>query len=245
MRVATRRLRAILRAAGPLVAPPWSEPLRDDLAWLGGLLGPVRDLDVQVESFRREANALDVHDRRPITKFVKTLQSERQNKQVDLLAGLRSERYLTFIDRMMEAARSPNMADTVLTLKDIAAKEFTKLRKSVRRLDPVPTDAALHRVRIKAKRARYAAELAESVVGKCATKFIRSAKALQDLLGKHQDAVVGEQRVRALFAEAEGQRAAFTAGRLVERQRQRRDQARAALRPLWKKVNRRGRKAWL
>jgi CHAD domain-containing protein len=146
---------------------------------------------------------------------------------------------------MMEAARSPNMADTGLTLKDIAAKEFTKLRKSVRRLDSVPTDADLHRVRIKAKRARYAAELAESVVGKCATKFIRSVKALQDLLGKHQDAVVGEQRVRALFAEAKGQRAAFTAGRMVERQRQRRDQARAALRPLWKKMNRRGRKAWL
>ena len=83
------------------------------------------------------------------------------------------------------------------------------------------------------------------MVGKCAARFIRCAKTLQDLLGKHQDAVVGEQRVRALFAEAEGQRAAFTAGRMVERQRQRRDQARAALWPLWKKVNKRGKEAWL
>ena len=136
------------------------------------------------------------------------------------------------------------MIDTDLTLRDIAAREFKKLRKAVHRLDSVPTDAELHRVRIKTKRARYAAELAESGAGKSATRFIRCAKIMQDILGKHQDAVVGEQRVRALFAEAKGQRAAFTAGRIVERQRQRRDQARAAFWPLWKKINRRGRKAW-
>ena len=245
MRVATRRLRATLRAAQPLVASAWADPLREDLTWLGGLLGQVRDLDVQIASFRRDAKALDPRDRRPLLRFVKRLQSDRQAKQDELIAGLRSGRYLGFIDRMMQAAKAPSLIDTDVTLNDIAAKEFKKLRKAVQRLDTVPTDAELHRVRIKAKRARYAAELAQSTAGKAATKFIRCVKVLQDLLGKHQDAVVGEQRVRGLFAEAKGQRAAFTAGRLVERQRQRREQARAALWPLWKKVNKRGKKAWL
>ncbi|HEX2056720.1 MAG TPA: CYTH and CHAD domain-containing protein [Nitrospiraceae bacterium] len=244
MRVATRRLRAILRAAAPLLTPTWVQPLREDLVWLGALLGPVRDLDVQLDSFRREAKRLDVHDRGPLIRFVKRLLAERQRKQDDLVDGLRSKRYLGFIERLIEAADAPSIIETELTLKDIAAQEFKKLAKAVDRLDAVPSDVELHRVRIKAKRARYAAELAESAVGKRATKFIRSAKALQDVLGKHQDAVVGEQRIRTLFAEAKGRRAAFTAGRMVERQRQRRDQARALFWPLWKKVEKRARKVW-
>jgi CHAD domain-containing protein len=244
MRVATRRLRAILRAAAPLLVPTWAEPLREDLAWLSALLGPVRDLDVQIGAFRREAKELDASERRPLTRFVKSLQSERQTKHGELIAGLRSEQYLGFIDRLIQAAGSPHVLDTNLTFKEIARREFRKLRKAVRRLDSVPTDAELHRVRIKTKRARYAAELAESGVGKSAAKFIRCAKALQDILGKHQDAVVGEQRVRALFAKVQGKRAAFTAGRMVERQRQRRDQARTLFWSVWKKLNKQGKKAW-
>ncbi|MGH7181188.1 MAG: CHAD domain-containing protein, partial [Nitrospiraceae bacterium] len=43
MRVATRQLRAILRAAGPLLVPEWADSLQNELRWLGQLLGPVRD----------------------------------------------------------------------------------------------------------------------------------------------------------------------------------------------------------
>ena len=57
---------------------------------------------------------------------------------------------------------------------------------------------ALHAVRIKVKRARYAAELAQPVVGKPARRFIERAKDLQDLLGDHQDAVTAQERLRKL-----------------------------------------------
>lgn len=244
MRVATRRLRAILRAARPLCAPAWSEPIRTELAWLGGLLGPVRDLDVQIDSLRGEAKALDKNDRRPLTRFVRHLLSERQKKQDALVAGLRTERYLRFIEDLSQSVKAPEVMDARMTLGDIARREFKKLRKAVQRLKPVPTDAALHHVRIKTKRARYAAELAQATVGKGVRKFLRYTKDLQDLLGDHQDAVVGEQRVRALFAEAKGRRAAFTAGRIVERQRQIRDQVRGAFRSVWKKVDKQGKKTW-
>ena len=52
-RVATRRLRAVLRAARPLLDPGWTESLRAELSWLGGALGPVRDLDVLLDHLRR------------------------------------------------------------------------------------------------------------------------------------------------------------------------------------------------
>ena len=54
VRVAVRRARAVLRAARPLLDTEWSEPLRAELKWLGGVLGPRRDLDVLIERLRKE-----------------------------------------------------------------------------------------------------------------------------------------------------------------------------------------------
>ena len=58
LRVATRRLRAFLRAARPLVDKEWAVSLREELGWLGGHLGPARDLDVMLDRLRDEVAAL-------------------------------------------------------------------------------------------------------------------------------------------------------------------------------------------
>ncbi|HYM64458.1 MAG TPA: CHAD domain-containing protein, partial [Gaiellaceae bacterium] len=62
LRVATRRLRAVLRAAAPLLEREKSEPLRAELAWLADVLGPVRDLDVLGEYLRTEIRGLEPTD---------------------------------------------------------------------------------------------------------------------------------------------------------------------------------------
>jgi CHAD domain-containing protein len=131
-----------------------------------------------------------------------------------------------------------------VTLHDIAAAEFRKLRKAVRRLPADPTDDELHAVRIRGKRARYAAELAEGVVGKPAARFVQDAKRLQDVIGEHQDAVVAEERVRALLGRAGGAQAHFAAGRIVERERQRRREARATFPAAWAQLAQTGKRAW-
>jgi len=46
VRVAVRRLRAILRVSRSLFDPKWVDGLRRELKWLGTALGRVRDLDV-------------------------------------------------------------------------------------------------------------------------------------------------------------------------------------------------------
>ena len=136
------------------------------------------------------------------------------------------------------------MANAEISLRDVAALEFRKLRKAVDALPETPTDGDLHHVRIRAKRARYAAELAAPVVGRPAERFVEKTKRLQDILGEHQDAVVAEGRLRELFDSVPGRRAGFVAGRLVERQRARRLAARADFASVWPKVARRGRKTW-
>lgn len=104
------------------------------------------------------------------------------------------------------------------------------------KLERSPSDEALHRARIKGKRARYAAELLEAERGKAMARAVDRAKEFQDLAGEHQDAYVAEERIRA-FATESRSRAALAAGILVGRQRARREHAAAALPKAWAKLD--------
>ena len=209
MRVATRRLRAFLRAGHELLDPEWSEPLRAELGWLGSALGPVRDLDVLLERLSLEVQLLD-EDARAGRKLLATFTRAHRTARRKLLAVLDSDRYFA----LLEALESPvaTIADEP-SLEEIHAAEHRLLRKAVRALGQDPPDDDLHAVRIKVKRARYAAEL----VG--AQAYVKAAKSLQDVLGEHQDAVVAGERLRALAAKLPD--TAVAAGRLLERERAR------------------------
>jgi CHAD domain-containing protein len=244
MRVASRRLRAILRAARPMFEPGPVEALREELSWLGATLGTRRDLDVMHDHLRSELATLDPADQPAGRGLLKGLERERARARHALLAGLESPRYLLLLDRIEETIAEPPVVDPDYPLSDVAAGAFRKLRRAVKALPETPADDDLHRVRIKAKRARYAAELTAPLVGRSAERFVDRVKKLQDVLGEHQDAVVAEAHLRALAGKAAGRRAGFVAGLLAERQRARRLAARAAFAATWPKVQRRGRKAW-
>ena len=52
VRVAVRRLRAILRASRPLFVEEWVAGLRRELDWLGSALGRLRDLETMASDGR-------------------------------------------------------------------------------------------------------------------------------------------------------------------------------------------------
>jgi CHAD domain-containing protein len=244
LRVATRRLRAFLRAGRPLLDAEWAEALRAELAWLGGALGPVRDLDVLVEHLHSDATTLPPAEQKALEGLFAALDAERERDREAMIEAIRSERYLRLLDALESAAGAPMLVASDVTLAAVAAAEFRKLEKAVKALPPDPTDDELHGVRIRGKRARYAAELATPVVGKPALRFVERAKAFQDLVGAHQDAVVAEARIREVLGRARGARAGFAGGRLVERQRARRAAARASFPDAWAALRKAGRKAW-
>lgn len=244
MRVATRRLRAMLRAARPVLLPDWAASLQGELSWLGRMLGPARDLDVQIAHFTESTAGLDVHDRTLLARLVAQLRSQREHVHQMLLTELNSARYVELIRRLHQAAHDPAMVESPLTLHDLASQEFKKLRRAVRQLGTSPEDAALHEVRIKTKRARYAAELALWSTGKPASRFIKRARAVQDLLGTYHDALQAEVALRAFLKTATTVRSGFVIGRLVERQRARRETARKGINKSLKNVLQQGRKAW-
>jgi CHAD domain-containing protein len=244
MRVGVRRLRAILRVARPMLQTEPVEALRVELAWLGAALGGRRDLDVMRKYLAAELATFEPAERRGGRQLLRRLDDSREAARLELMKALEDDRYLVLLERLGDAVAHPPVRVGEVSLRDLGAREFKKLRKAVDALPETPGDADLHRVRIKTKRARYAAELAVAAGGRAADRFVEKAKRLQDILGEHQDAVIAEERLRELFGGVRGRRAGFLVGRLVERQRARRLTARAEFACYWPKVKRRGRQAW-
>jgi CHAD domain-containing protein len=234
-RVATRRLRSLLRSARAQIDDPErSEHLREELRWLGAALGEVRDRDVLIAYLLDELNSLE--EAPAFGAALELLDEEREDARSELLAALDSERYRTLLE---ELDRPPELKDG--DLRTAAAREHRRVAKSVDRLDgSEPSDEELHKVRIRVKRARYAAEACG-----VSKRYVKRAKALQDILGEHQDAVVAEARIRDLVGRLHGTgRTALAAGRLIERQRSRRLEERQAWKKAWKRLERAGDAEW-
>lgn len=233
-RVATRRIRSLLRSTrGQLDDRGEGERLRAELKWLASVVGEVRDRDVLIEYLVGELDSLDSA---PLGALLELVDEERDQARRELVVALDSAR---FAELRASLGRPPGLRAGG-TLRKAARGEFRRLRKTVEALPQDPVDEELHEARIRVKRARYAAEAA-GVGG----SFVKRAKELQEALGEHQDAVVAEASVRELLARARGTgRTAFAAGRLVERQRIRREHARRAWPAAWKRLRKAGDKAF-
>ncbi|KAA5837111.1 CHAD domain-containing protein [Saccharopolyspora hirsuta] len=239
MRVAVRRMRAMLLAARPFLDRSWSEPLRAELGWLGRALGPVRDLDVLLDRLRQESADLPTDERAAAARLISGLEAEHGAARVELLAALDSDRYLDLLRALATAVRTTlaeSDVDSERELRKLVLGQFRKLRKAVDRLPADPPDQDLHALRIRGKRVRYTAELAQPALGRPAQQLIKAARQFQDVLGEHQDACVAEERVRGLlhdFGDEVDAAVAFVAGRLVEREQTRRAERRAQWPSAW------------
>jgi CHAD domain-containing protein len=120
-------------------------------------------------------------------------------------------------------------------------RPWRALASHARALSSDPTDEELHRVRIETKRVRYAAEAVVPVIGKRAAKFARSAEALQEVLGEHQDAVTAMRWLEGHGTRTADPAVAFTSGRLAQLEAADRARSRTAWPDAWRSLARRKR----
>jgi CHAD domain-containing protein len=247
-RVATRRMRSDLRTFHRVLDPDWDESLRTELKWLGDALGAVRDADVLLARLERRVAELDVADRDAGERVVDVLRHERSRARDELLGAMRSERYVALLERLLAAARavpaSTNGLDLELEVSDLAVKPWKKLRHAVRSLGDDPPDRELHQVRIRAKRARYAAEAVVPAVGKGPRRFAKAVAHLQDVLGEHQDAIVAGQWLREHAPVDDGE-AAFVAGQLAVLEAAAAQTSRDEWPAAWKRARARKLRRWM
>ena len=244
LRVTTRRLRAILRVARVVIEPSWGEALRSELGWLGSELGPVRDYDVFRAALAAERNRLDPPEREGLTVLLRILDNQGRRARRELEQALTSDRYYHLLDALEAGSASLPLTGNEISLAAVARKAHGRLRRAVDALPRRPSGDELHAVRIHGKRARYAAELAARSVGKPAARYVRRAKALQDVIGAHQDAVVAENELRNLTERTRSRSAALAAGRVIERREGDKARAQRAFSEAWSQLDRAGREAW-
>lgn len=245
-RVGTRRLRSDLRAFAPLLLPGWATPLRAELSWLADALGAVRDADVLLA---RLEERLDGDRRGDGAALLSRLSDERELARRRLLDALDDRRYLHLLDDLVEAVQRPAVTSTAgrpaaKVLPELAAEPWRRLRKAIRALEGDPSDDRLHQVRIRAKRARYAAELASLSAGKPAIRFAKAVARLQDVLGGFNDAVVSEGWLRAAACEVP-RGPADLALRLAAGERAEADRLGREWRAAWDALDTRRLRAWM
>jgi CHAD domain-containing protein len=246
-RVATRRVRSALRTFSDVIEPDWGRSLRDRLKGVADTLGAVRDSEVLRDRLRSREPSLPEGDHKRLDELVTMLESTREEARERLLAAIREETYVDLLDELVEAAREPRVledaagAPAVSELRPALERPWQHLEHAVEEAREDATDASLHAVRIRAKRARYAAEAVSPAFGKRAEAFAQAAARLQDVLGDHQDSVVARAWLREA---AEGGDDAFVAGELVAIEAQAAAEARAAWPKAWKALSRKRLRFW-
>jgi CHAD domain-containing protein len=249
MRVATRRLRSHLRTFRKLFDRSRTEPLRDELQWLGGVLGAVRDGDVMAERLG-EAVAAEPPELvvGPVAEQLRHRLSVRTAEaRKELIAALDSSRYAMLLDALDQlTAAAPSKPPGGGRLRRLARRA---VRRADRRLDTAmdtegdDRNVRLHDARKAYKRARYAAEAAG---GKPGRRLAKRFSVLQDVLGAHQDAIVTGELLRdyGMRADADGENA-FTYGLLHARQHEAGENALRGLAKARRRAGKRKVRGWL
>jgi CHAD domain-containing protein len=248
-RVGARRLRSDLRTFADVLDEAWLAGMRDELRWLGGALGAVRDADVLADRLRRHAATLPELDPAGLAPVFRRVAGQREAARGELLAVLDSPRYATLLDWLVTAARTPPVGDgadrrAVEVVPRLVARPWRRLRSAVEALPKKPPDDDLHAVRILAKRARYAADAATPLVGKRAAAFAAALAGLQGVLGDHQDAVVAEGWLREALDGADPAVSPAVAA-LMALQRQEAAACRKAWPKAWERASAKKLRAWL
>jgi CHAD domain-containing protein len=248
-RVACRRIRSDLRTFSGAVDPEWAAPLSDELKWLGGALGRVRDADVLLGQLRSDARLVGAR-RDACAPLFDRLDRRRREARRSLLASMAEERYVELLDRLVEAALSPGLLPQAKQIASTVAASLVdgpwkKLREAVDALGDPPADEELHAVRIAAKRARYAAEAVRAVAPKRAASFARVVAGLQDVLGRHQDSIVAGEWLEHVGRSSRSAATAYAAGQLAAAQALAARETREAWPDAWKPVAKQRPSTWV
>ncbi len=194
MRVATRRMRAALLLFKDHVASERVGPIGKRVRELATTLGLVRDLDVYLEGVERYRADLGVEQAAGLEPLCAAVARERTASQERLVAYLDRRRYLRLQKALRRLIDEWAAAEGGATVAEVAPgavwdRYRMLLDKGAGVVDGSDL-AALHAVRIGAKKLRYSLEFFRDAFGEPAVAPIEELKAAQDHLGELNDCLV-------------------------------------------------------
>jgi CHAD domain-containing protein len=248
-RVAIRRLRSDLRSLHDVFEPGWADALRSELAWAAEPMGATRDADVMIQRLWHDVAMLAPEDAEPASHLLDLLASTRLKLQAEMWQSMETERYVDLLESLVAAWQDPQLGPAAeLAAADLApllaARAWKRMRKAAKAAlalgqgeRDADSDSSLHRLRITAKRCRYACEAAALVVGKPARQLARQIARLQDVLGSFQDCVVAEAWLRRMATGPLRLDQAVAVGELIACQRVQAAECRRRWPKVWKAVS--------
>ncbi len=210
MRIAVRQLREVQRQFCGLFSPETNEQLKNDLKWIAGLTGEVRDLDVYILREEQYRKMLPPRLHKGLNLFFTNLREFRKTKFHELNQAFQSDRYRSILRRWEQYAENglhdTTGIDTVPPVYDLVTEkienQFKKVEKKMKKAAKVRSDEAFHSVRIECKRLRYLLELFSSLYPESKLKpLIKRLKSFQEKLGDVNDLSVQEQMLRYYLTE--------------------------------------------
>ena len=195
MRVALRRLRSAFRDFVPVIEGKSLKQVKKDLKQIADLLGAVRDQDVAIialEEFAAKTN--DASIKAGISEFIKDQRILREQAHDRLertytLASLDDVRgrFSATIDdalRQQDLLRPASVQEIARRVIEVGLRDFCE--RGIAIYDPFDIQQ-LHRLRIAAKRLRYALQLFAQCWGDEITGFASQVSKLQSRLGEVHD----------------------------------------------------------
>jgi CHAD domain-containing protein len=229
MRVATRRMRAAMSLFAPYL-PPRINGYRTQFGWVAGVLGAVRDLDVQLERIAEWQKGVSESQAQGLAAVGALLERRRDAARRRMLFALNSRRFETLCERFASALRhgaphnfAAGREPILAAAPGLVEKRYRRVRRRGDAISPPSPPAQYHALRIDAKKLRYALEFVAPVYGKPALDFIARVTALQDVLGLHQDAEVAVTMLEDMASQSGrrlGPNALLAMGAVAERYRQ-------------------------
>jgi CHAD domain-containing protein len=200
-RVASRRLRGVLPVIGARADAGTLDRAQRQVRRITRALGPVRELDVSL-GLLAEFEAKGAAPTRAIARVRESLQDERVSRRRDMLDAITPTRLDKLRKRLVRVAtpdvhREPKPNEVSEALR-LTGERAAILRTAIARAGQLYLADRLHRVRVAAKKLRYALEIHRELTHSRATARINRVKAQQDLLGRMHDLEVLIERTRAV-----------------------------------------------
>jgi CHAD domain-containing protein/uncharacterized protein YjbK len=231
MRVATRRLRAILPVLESVVSPKKVRLYRKGMQKIAQSLARVRDSDVFIQHVQGYCEELPDQQQNHIDPLVNALQREREVARTHMLMELDSQHYSKF-KRNFSAFITDNAAEWSMDVRicEVAGSRIWKCYEELRlfetRIDMdnliESNDDVLHTTRIAGKRLRYALELFSDQYEEKVQPVLEPLVALQECLGSIQDISVAKTFVATIDGRGDEKAAldAYVLARTLERSQQ-------------------------
>lgn len=250
-RVATRRLRSILKTFRPLLEPDLARRYRVDLRSFARLLAGIREADVR-QQLLAAIGASDATLTPADRERLAGLLADACIAARETLHRHRGEPGWAALKEALErhAAGPDLIVDHGASLARVLGLVAGSWRRPVRLLEAEPESTAeLHELRLSLKHCRYALEPVSDVAPKAAARLMRRLRNAQDCIGEHRDTLLAAHWVQSNERLLGRDVAARLVADLERRERQLRQRAIRRSRKVlvawraWREATRRIRKA--